>query len=154
MNILRWAGGCLWIGCGWFAGDFAAQRTRRHLNDLSDTLRLLRRIQQEITCRRTDLNQLYQTLLREGMVQEMPDITALRQLPPPASFLHPEAECFRECMAGMGRLGAVQECAQLELCIQQLEEYFRQAQQTARTTLELAHKLGLGAGLAVAILLW
>ncbi len=152
MSILRVIGACFWVGCGWFGGDFFCVRAQERLEELDKTLQLLRRLEQEISCRRTDLNMLYQTLFREKLLFGSCDLKGnFRELNAPLSFSEVEVECFRECFSGLGRTEAAQECARLRLYLQRFEQFRAEAEQTVQTNRMLSHRLGLGAGLAAAI---
>ncbi len=150
MSLLRVVGACFWVGCGWFYGDGVCVRAQRHLDELDKTLQLLRWLEQEIACRRAELGPLYRTLCREKLVS--PEAGNFQQLLPPESFSAREAACFRECVSGLGRTEAVQECDRLRLYIARFETFRAEADRTAQTRFALARRLGLGAGLAAAIL--
>lgn len=153
MSILRVIGACFWVGCGWLGGDFFCVRTQEHLDDLDKTIRLLHRLQQEISCRRTELNALYQDLFREDMLfRDSQSDGCFRTLNAPSSFQKQEADCFYDCFSHLGRAEASQECDRIRFCIQRFEEFREEAEQASKTQLALSRKLGLGAGLAAAIL--
>ena len=150
MSLLRVAGACFWIVCGWLGGDCVRVRAQQHLDDLGKTLQLLRRLEQEISCRRAELGSLYRALCREGLVP--PEAGSFQKLSPPASFSAREADCFRECVSGLGHTEAVQECERLRLYILRFEAFRAEAEQAVQVRFALARRLGLGAGLATAIL--
>lgn len=153
MSVLRLAGACCWVVCGWFGGDFFCVQTQTHLDALDKTIGLLTRLRQEISCRRTDLNTLYRLLSQEHALDFLPHPAEnFQTLEPPPSFSPQEADCFRECFSELGHTEAVQECDRLELFLQRFAQFRETAGQAARTQLTLFRKLGLGAGLAAAIL--
>lgn len=153
MSLLRLVGASFWVVCGWFGGDYFCVQTQNHLDELDKTIELLRRLKQEISCRRTDLNRLYSVLRREGALGLCSSQSKnFQTLAAPVSFSETEKICFQECFSGLGRAEAVQECDRLELYLQRFTQFRSAAEQTAQTRLFLAHKLGLGAGLAAAIL--
>lgn len=150
MSLLRVAGACFWVGCGWLGGDCVCVQAQRHLDDLDKALNLLQRLEQEISCRRAELRPLYRVLCREGLVPA--EAGCFQKLSPPESFSAREADCFRECVSGLGRTEAVQECERLRLYILRFEAFRAEAGQAAQMRFALARRLGLGAGLAAAIL--
>lgn len=153
MSLLRLVGACFWVVCGWFGGDYFCVQTQNHLDELDKTIELLRRLKQEISCRRTDLNLLYPALHREGTLDFCSiQAESFQTLAAPVSFSEAEKICFQECFSGLGHAEAVQECDRLELYLQRFTQFRSAAEQAAQTRLFLAHKLGLGAGLAAAIL--
>ena len=109
----------------------------------------LRRLEQEISCRRAELGLLYRTLCREGLLS--PEAGRFQNLSPPESFSAQEAACFRACVSGLGRTEAVQECERLRLYILRFEAFRAESGQLAQTRVSLSRRLGLGAGLAAAI---
>ena len=154
MNLLRLLGGCFCVGCGWLWGDWFCLRTQQHLDELDSTIRMLRRTEQEIACCRTDLDRLYRAFCRDGTIRPEQQGGAFCRLSPPSTFSRREADCFRECVSGLGHADAVRECARLRLYLHRLEAMRENAGRAAENHLALSRKLGLGAGLAVAILFW
>ena len=154
MNLLRVIGGCFCVGCGWFWGDWFCLQTQRHLDELDCTIRMLCRTEQEIACCRTDLEQLYQAFCRDGTIPPGQQGGTFFRVAPPDTFSRREADCLRECLSGLGHADAVRECSRLRLYIGQLETMREDAGRAAENHLALFRKLGLGAGLAAAILLW
>ena len=98
--------------CGWLAGDAIQARTVQHLAALQKCLALLERIRQEVAFRRSDLQQLYAELCREGILES--GARCLQEAPPPEGLTREEQQCFRTCMSGLGRAEAQQECEQLD----------------------------------------
>ena len=93
--------------CGWLAGDAIQARTVQHLAALQKCLALLERIRQEVAFRRSDLQQLYAELCREGILES--GTRCLQEAPPPEGLTREEQQCFRTCMSGLGRAEAQQE---------------------------------------------
>lgn len=149
MSLLRMVGACFWVGCGWLSGDWICVRVQQHLEDLDKTLQLLQRLEQEIACRRAELEPLYRTLCREGLLS--PEAGCFQNLFAPASFSAQETACFRACVSGLGRTEAAQECERLRLYILRFEAFRAESGRLAQTRVSLSRRLGLGAGLAAAI---
>ena len=150
MRFLHEAGLLLLPFCGWLAGDLVQSRRNERLDALQQTIALLQRIRQEILYRRADLQALYRQLCREGILPET--AATLQQTPALSAALTPEEQrCFRECMDGLGRTEAVQECERLRLYILRFEAFRAASGQLAQTRVSLSRRLGLGAGLAAAI---
>ena len=141
--MLHILGALLFPLCGWLAGDAIQARTVQHLAALQKCLALLERIRQEVAFRRADLQQLYAELCREGILES--GARCLQEAPPPEGLTREEQQCFRTCMSGLGRAEAQQECEQQAL--QQTAEH------AARRQAGLPRKLGLAAGMAMALLL-
>lgn len=137
--------------CGWLTGDAFQQKTREHLRALEHCIQLLRRIRQEIDFRRADLALLYQQLRREGLLESAPETGTLQTLPAPGTLCPAEQQCFAECMAGLGRTEAEQECERLDYYIARFQAYRQQAEQTAQAQAGLPHRLGFAAGMVLAI---
>ena len=112
--------------CGWLAGDAIQARTVQHLAALQKCLALLERIRQEV---------------------------ALQEAPPPEGLTREEQQCFRTCMSGLGRAEARQECEQLDYYRARLQALQQTAEHAARRQAGLPRKLGLAAGMAMALLL-
>lgn len=149
MSLLRMVGACFWVGCGWLSGDWICVRVQQHLEDLDKTLQLLQRLEKEISCRRAELEPLYRTLCREGLLS--PEAGCFQKLFAPASFSAQETACFRACVSGLGHTEAVQECERLRLYILRFEAFRAESGRLAQTRVSLSRRLGLGAGLAAAI---
>lgn len=141
---------CL-VFCGWCVGDGICIRAEAHRQALQKTIALLERIRREIEFRRTDLKLLLCALQREGLVGQAEQ--SLQTLTPYPALTRREQNAFRECMAGLGRAEAAQECQQLAFYIQQFEAFQADFAPQLQKTNELSHKLGLALGLAAAILL-
>lgn len=137
--------------CGWLAGDAVQARTEQHLAALRSSLALLERIRQEIAFRRADLQQLYAELCQEGMLTK--GAPCLQKIPPPQGLTRAEQQCFRECLSGLGRTEAKQECERLDYYCARLQTMQAQAELAARRQAGLPHKLGMAAGMAAALLL-
>lgn len=150
MSPVRLLGALCLVICGWYAGDAVSRRVQGHLEALRRTILLLERLRREISFRRCDLNHLCSQLVREKL---LPAGTSSLQALPPFSALAPaEQVWFRECISGLGHEEAEQECRRLELYTAYFQDAFQACEPQARTQAELAHKLGLAAGLAAAIL--
>ena len=63
-----------------------------------------------------------------------------------------EQLCFADCMSGLGRTDAQQECQRLDYYIARFQQFRQQAGQEARAQAELPHRLGLAAGMILMIL--
>ena len=137
--------------CGWLAGDAIQARTVQHLAALQKCLALLERIRQEVAFRRADLQQLYAELCREGILES--GARCLQEAPPPEGLTREEQQCFRTCMSGLGRAEARQECEQLDYYRARLQALQQTAEHAARRQAGLPRKLGLAAGMAMALLL-
>ncbi len=137
--------------CGWLAGDAIQARTVQHLAALQKCLALLERIRQEVAFRRADLQQLYAELCREGILES--GARCLQEAPPPEGLTREEQQCFRTCMSGLGRAEAQQECEQLDYYRARLRALQQTAEHAARRQAGLPRKLGLAAGMAMALLL-
>ena len=137
--------------CGWLAGDAIQARTVQHLAALQKCLALLERIRQEVAFRRSDLQQLYAELCREGILES--GARCLQEAPPPEGLTREEQQCFRTCMSGLGRAEAQQECEQLDYYRARLQALQQTAEHAARRQADLPRKLGLAAiGIIVAVL--
>ena len=109
------------------------------------------RIRQEVAFRRSDLQQLYAELCREGILES--GARCLQEAPPPEGLTREEQQCFRTCMSGLGRAEAQQECEQLDYYRARLQALQQTAEHAARRQAGLPRKLGLAAGMAMALLL-
>ena len=141
---------CL-VLCGWCVGDSVCVRASEHQRALQRTIELLDRIRREIEFRRADLAALFVCLQREGLVGQA--AVSLQELEPFPQLSRREKTVFRNCMAGLGRAEAQQECQRLALYITQFEAFRDDLAPRLSVTMELAHKMCLAAGLAAAILL-
>lgn len=126
-------------------------RTVQHLAALQKCLALLERIRQEVAFRRADLQQLYAELCREGILES--GARCLQEAPPPEGLTREEQQCFRTCMSGLGRAEAQRECEQLDYYRARLQALQQTAEHAARRQAGLPRKLGLAAGMAMALLL-
>ena len=151
MTFFHVAGLLLLPVCGWLIGDSVQQKDELHLNALTRTIELLQRIRQEIEFRRADLQLLYGKLVREGVLDQPEAERPLQELPPPEALSASERECFAECMTGIGRAGAAQECERLQYYIARFQTFQQKAQQTVQARAGLPHKLGLAAGAVLAL---
>ena len=120
--------------CGWLAGDAIQARTVQHLAALQKCLALL-----------------YAELCREGILES--GARCLQEAPPPEGLTREERQCFRTCMSGLGRAEAQQECEQLDYYRARLQALQQTAEHAARRQAGLPRKLGLAAGMAMALLL-
>lgn len=149
MTALRLAGAALLVGCGWCAGDAAQSCLAAHEDALRRCVELLHRIRQEVAYRRADLSCLYEELRREGFALSG---ESLQSLAPPPALTKDEASCFSECVSGLGRASARQECERLDYYLQRFEEYLRAAQGRTQSGAALTRRLGLAAGAVAALL--
>ncbi len=151
--LFRIFGALLFLLCGWLAGDAVRQKTDRHLRALEQTLLLFQRLRQEIYYRRTDLQQLYFCLQQEELVPAAEAGQRLQQLPPPDALSQEEQRVFEECISGLGRAEADQECERMEYYIARFQDSLHQAQTAAQAQAGLPQKLGLAAGAVLALVL-
>lgn len=149
MNALRFAGALLFVGCGWCAGSAVQARLTAHENALRATAELLQRIRQEVAYRRADFDSLCRQLASEGLV---PPGSRLQELAPPPALSKEEHACFQECVSGLGRASAQQECERLDYYIQRFEVFLQVARQQTQSKAVLSRKLGLAAGIVLALL--
>ena len=150
-SSLRGFGALCLVLCGWCVGDSICVRTSEHQRALQRTIELLDRIRREIEFRRADLASLFVRLQREGLVGQAAG--SLQELEPFPQLSRREKAAFQNCMAGLGRAEAQQECQRLALYITQFEAFRDDLTPRLNVTMELAHKMGLSVGLAAAILL-
>jgi len=139
--------------CGWLAGDAFRQKTDTHIEALERTIELFQRIRQEIDFRRADLQSLCRQLQREKLLPQAEESLPLQELPAPDALFPAERDCFSECMSGLGRTEAQQECERLDYYIVRFQGYLQQARQDARKQAGLPQKLGLAAGAVMALVL-
>lgn len=152
MSALRLVGAVLLVCSGWCAGAGFGARLAAHEAALRRTVGLLRRITQEIGCRRAELGSLYTRLCREGLLQGSAGGT-LQTLTAPPQLTAQEAECFLECMSGLGRTGAEQECERLGYYTARFEAFLSEAERQTQARAVLGRKLCLAAGAVLALLL-
>ena len=153
MMELRAAGALLLPVCGWLAGNAVQGRTEAHLTALQQTITLLQRIRQEIAYRRIDLQQLYRQLCREGLLPAGTEIT-LQQLPAPAALTSGEQTLFSECISGLGRTQAEQECSRLAYYIARFQDALQESRQAAQKQRGLPGRLGAATGAVLALMLF
>lgn len=139
------------IICGWCAGDSVNVHAQMHLEALRKTIFLLEQLHREIGFRRSDLKILLQKLIQEGLLP--PETTSFQTLQPFQQLTPEEKLCFSECFSGLGHSEAKQECLRLELYLEIFQNALTESQEKARRQAELSHKLGVAAGLAMAVLL-
>lgn len=153
MRILHWMGTLLLVACGWCAGEAHRRQVRAHSAALRRTQALLQRIRQEIAYRQVELNRLYRQLWAEELCGP-PNAQdgAFQQMQPPGSFSAEEKACFAECMAGLGRTEAQQECERLDYYIQRFGDFLQAAEQKERESAALDRRVGLAAGAMLALL--
>ena len=147
MMELRAAGALLLPVCGWLAGNAVQGRTEAHLTALQQTITLLQRIRQEIAYR------LYRQLCREGLLPAGTEIT-LQQLPAPAALTSGEQTLFSECISGLGRTQAEQECSRLAYYIARFQDALQESRQAAQKQRGLPGRLGAAAGAVLALMLF
>ena len=151
MQLFHWAGAALLPLCGWLTGTAFQAKAQQHIAQLQRTVELLQRIRQEIAYRRSDFAQLLRCLLQEDLLAEFEPADTLQQLAPPGLFTPEERLCFSRCFAGLGQREAAQECERLDYYIARFQEFLQQAQQQAHARAGLPHRLGLAAGMVLAI---
>ena len=151
MTLLRGMGALLLPICGWLAGNAVEERDIGHLTALEQTIRLLQRLRQEIQFRRADLQQLFCRLRQEGAFSLSGD--SFWTMPAPAALSQPEKQCFAECMSGLGKSTAEQECQRLDYYIARFAEGLQQAQRSAQARAGLPRRLGLAAGAVLALMI-
>lgn len=152
MSALRLAGAVLLVCSGWYAGVAVSSGLKAHEEALRGTLGLLRRIRQEISCRRAELGEIYVQLCREGLLPKV-GAGAFNALAAPPQLTAQEAECFLECMGGLGRAGAEQECERLGYYAARFEEFLREAERQTQAKAALSRKLCTATGAVLALLL-
>ena len=150
-SSLRGFGALCLVLCGWCVGDSICVWTSEHQRALQRTIELLDRIRREIEFRRADLASLFVRLQREGLVGQAAG--ALQELEPFPQLSRREKAAFQNCMAGLGRAEAQQECEQLDYYRARLQALQQTAEHAARRQAGLPRKLGLAAGMAMALLL-
>ena len=156
-TALRLAAAALLTLCGFCAGDTRRQKRSARRRTLEEIVGLLIRLRQEIACRRTDLNRLYQTLASayppdSPLKQIFLQGSSFQKLLPPDLLEQEQAACFSECFAGLGRTDAKQECARLDYYLQRFVDFLTKARQEERLSLHLDRRLGLAAGALLGLL--
>lgn len=151
MSAFRLVGALLLVCCGWCAGDAVQARYAKREKALRGTVELLRRVRQEVAYRRADFGGLCRQLRAEKLLPD--NSCTLQNLPPPPQLTRQEAACFIECVAGLGRAGAQQECERLDYYISRFEAFLAAAQRQTQSSAALSHRLGLAAGAVLALLL-
>ena len=157
-TALRLAAAALLTLCGFCAGDTRRQKYTARRRTLEEIVGLLLRLRQEIDCRRTDLNRLYQTLASayppdSPLKQIFLHGSSFQKLLPPDLLEQEQAACFSECFAGLGRTDAKQECARLDYYyLQRFDGFLTQARQDEQLSLSLDRRLGLAAGALLGLL--
>ena len=120
-SSLRGFGALCLVLCGWCVGDSICVRISEHQRALQRIIELLDRIRREIEFRRADLASLFVRLQREGLVGQAAG--SLQELEPFPQLSRREKAAFQNCMAGLGRAEAQQECQRLALYITQFEAF-------------------------------
>lgn len=155
MSYLRLAAAVLLAAGGWCAGTARRQKLINRCRVLEEVIALLGRLEQEIGYRHADLGRLLGILRTEnsGKTLEkcLQSTFTLQQIKAP-DLLEPEQKaCFSECMAGLGRATAEQECVRLTYYRSRFEGFLQQAQKQAESA-SLDQKLGLAVGGMLALL--
>lgn len=155
MSFLRLAAAILLAVGGWCAGTARRQQLINRCRTLEEVVELLERLEQEIGYRHADLGRLLRMLQSENigkaLEKSMQSINTLQQMAAP-DLLEPEQKaCFLECMSGLGRSTAEQECARLAYYRSRFESFLQQAQKQAESA-GLDQKLGLAVGGMLALL--
>lgn len=156
-TFLRMAAAALLTLCGFCVGDIRRQNRSSRRRILEEIVGLLMRLRQEIACRRTDLNCLYQILASEyplgGPLKKSFCVgTSFQNLQPPMLLEQEQAACFVECFSGLGRTDARQECARLDYYLQRFDVFLTRARQDEQLSLSLDRRLGLAAGALLGLL--
>lgn len=145
--------------CGWCAGETHRRYASARSAALRRTEALLQRLRQEIAYRHVELNRLYRQLgaeearpLELSPGGEAQPGGSFQQMKPPGCFTPEEKACFIECMAGLGRTEAQQECERLDYYIQRFAGFRQEAGQKEREAAALDRRLGLAAGTMLALL--
>lgn len=155
---LRLAAAVLLTVGGFCAGDARRQKRSARRRTLEDIVGLLTRIQQEISCRRTDLHQLYRTLASEyppdtPLGRIFRQESCFQKLQRPSFLEQKQAACFAECFAGLGHSDAKQECARLDYYLRRFEDFLARAKEEESISLNLDRRLGLAAGAILGLLM-
>jgi stage III sporulation protein AB len=157
---MRVCGALLVMFCGWYGGVLHQRGIRARRMELEQTERLLQRVRQEIAYRHYALDQLYRVLAAEGGLACFMSLgvgegseASFQALQPPRSFFDEEKACFMECMAGLGRTEAQQECERLDYFLQRFARFRMQAEEAEQKAAALDRKLGFAAGAILALLL-
>lgn len=152
MQLFHWAGAALLPLCGWLTGTAFQAKAQQHIAQLQRTVELLQRIRQEIAYRRPDFAQLLRCLLQEDLLADFEPADTLQQLAPPGLFTPEERLCFSRCFAGLGQREAAQECERLEYYTARFTEFLLRAQRQTEAKAGLPGRLGLAAGMVLALL--
>lgn len=155
MSYLRLAAAILLAAGGWCAGTARRQKLLTRCRLLEEIIELLGRLEQEIGYRHADLPRLLMTLRNENtakiLQKHLQSTITLQKIEAP-DLLEPEQKaCFSECMSGLGRATAEQECARLTYYRRRFEGFLQQAQKQADSS-GLDQKLGLAVGGMLALL--
>lgn len=149
MNYLRLAAAVLLAAGGWCAGTARRQKLLTRCRLLEEILELLGRLEQEIGYRHADLHHLLMTLRNENTAKTLEkylqSTITLQQIEAPDLLEAEQKACFSECMSGLGRATAEQECARLTYYRRRFEGFLQQAQKQAESA-GLDQKLGLAVG--------
>ena len=151
LAALHLAGALLLPLCGWLAGNAVQARASQHTDTLRQVISLLQRIRQEIAFRQADLEQINRLLQQENFDAVLFTGISLQNLPAPESLSNAERHCFTECMAGLGRTEAKQECERLDYYTARFQEYLQQACQLQSREAGLPRRLGFAAGAVLAL---
>lgn len=154
---LRLTAAILLTLCGFCAGDTRRQNRSARRRTLEEITGLLLRLRQEIACRRTNLNWLYQMLASEYQTDSplkklFCQGTCFQELQPPALLKQEQARCFTECFAGLGHTDAKQECARLDYYLQRFDAFLIIARKEEQISMNLDRRLGLAAGALLGLL--
>lgn len=158
-------GACLLALAGWYGGVAVCHKVTAHRVALGEMVALLKVLEEEISFRRANLNDVYQRLARsnafaalglsaplcEGQVQG--ETASFQSLPSPCGFSKEETTAFLECFARLGYTGALQECERLARYRKQFEAFHLSAVQSERSALAIDRKIGLALGSMVALML-
>lgn len=158
-------GACMLALAGWYGGVAVCHKATVHRIALGEMVALLKVLEEEISFRRTNLNDVYQQLaqrnafatlglsapLCEGQVHSV--VSSFQSLPSPHSFSKEEAAAFSDCFARLGYTGALQECERLARYRKQFEAFYLSAEQSERSALAIDRKIGLALGSMVALVL-
>lgn len=155
MSSLRLAAAILLAAGGWCAGTARRQKQINRCRMLEEVIELLGRLEQEIGYRHADLGRLLGALRAENagkpMEKYLQSISTLQQIKAPDLLESEQKACFFECMSGLGRATAEQECARLAYYRSRFESFLQQAQKQAESA-GLDQKLGLAVGGMLALL--
>ncbi len=162
---MKLLGACLLALAGWYGGVAVCHKATARRVALGEMVALLKVLEEEISFRRANLNDVYQRLaqnntfatlglsvpLCEGQVYAM--VPLFQSLPSPRSFSKEEAAAFLDCFARLGYTGALQECERLVRYRKQFESFHQSAEHSERSALAIDRKIGLALGSMVALVL-